>query len=369
MADPEGGGRMRLKTLDRYVLRQFLQIFGVCALGVPFVFIVIDLTDSLDNFLAGGVGGGAVFVHYVYQFPYQSLLSFPIAALLAAVFTIHRMTGHFEIAAAKAGGISFHRLTAPLLLAGLVLSVVALGMTEIVPETNRRSEAALHRGGTAFDGIRRSFVYRAKLGRVYEIGELEANRGRINGMQIEREGTGYAYPTYAVTAESTRWDSAGGRWALEDGRLRLFPERGVTYTFKFHELHQRAFTETPTELLADPKDPDDMNYGELGRFIDAIERSGGDARKLIVQRMLKIAFPFTCFIIVLFGVPLAHSTRRGGTTMAIGVALMTTLLFLILIRIAQALGAGGTLPPEAAAWLPNGLFFVAGLVLMVRVRT
>ncbi len=55
--------------------------------------------------------------------------------------------------------------------------------------------------------------------------------------------------------------------------------------------------------------------------------------------------------------------------MAVGIALATTVLFLILIRVSQALGAGGAVPPLLAAWLPNLVFLSAGLVLMQRVRT
>nr|MDP2529206.1 LptF/LptG family permease [Candidatus Palauibacterales bacterium] len=127
----------RIRVLDRYVLRQFVRIFALCVLGVPFILIVIDLTDHLSSFLNEGASRLDVLLHYLYQFPYQSLLAFPIAALLAAVFTISNMTRHFETTAAKAGGVSFYRLIAPLLLAGGVISVVALGLTEVVPAANR----------------------------------------------------------------------------------------------------------------------------------------------------------------------------------------------------------------------------------------
>lgn len=360
----------RLRILDRYVLSQFFRIFGLCVLGVPFVLIVIDLTDHLDNFLNEGASRLDVLLHYVYQFPYQALLAFPIAALLAAVFTVSSMTRHFETTAAKAGGVSFYRLAAaPLLMAGLVISLVALGLTEVVPTANRKADEVLGKRRSRSETVRNQFVFRGNGGRVYAIRELDAREGAIEGIEITREGTGWRYPTYDVTAKGARWDSAGHDWRIEQGRLRLFPTRSSTLTFRFRRLWQREFTETPQQLLAEPKDPEEMGYRELGQFIEAIQRSGGKARELIVQRALKIAFPFTCFIIVLFGAPLAHTTRRGGAPVAIGIALATTIFFLMLIRIAQALGAGGVVPPVWAAWLPNMLFFVAGSALMVKVKT
>ncbi len=359
----------RLRILDRYVLESFFRIFGICVLGVPFIFIVIDLADRADTYLAEGASGAQILLHYVYQFPYQSLLAFPIAALLAAVFSISTMTRHFETTAAKAGGVSFYRLTAPLLVAGLGISLVSLVLTEVVPTTNRMAEEALGNDPEPTETVRRDFVFRGGEGRVYRIAELDAERGAMTSVNIEREGTGFGYPTYSIDAQGAEWETPDGRWSIRLGRMRFLPDLSTTLTFRFDELWQRGFRETPEALLAEPKDPDEMGYFELGRFIDAIQRSGGTARELVVERALKLAFPFTCLIIVLFGVPLAHATRGGGAPLSIGIALATTILFLMLIRISQALGAGGVVPPRLAAWLPNLLFLAAGLLLMERVRT
>lgn len=358
-----------MKILDRYLLGQFLRIFLVCVLGVPFIFIVIDLTDHLDNFLADAVGRGNVVLHYLYQFPYQALLAFPIAALLAAVFTVSRMTRQFEVIAAKAGGISFHRLTAPLLIVGAAISLVALSLTEIVPTANRKAADALGGELDRSADTRLSFVYRGEGGRYYYVRRLDRARGRIANLRVDREGTGYVYPSYTVIAPTARWDSATAVWVIEEGRIRYFPERDNTLTFRFSELWQARFTETPDELLADPKEPEEMGYDELDGYIRAIERSGGEANELKVELMLKLAFPFTCFIIVLFGAPLANSTRKGGAALSIGLALATTIVFLTMIRISEAMGASGVIPAFVAAWLPNWIFLAAGLGMMAKAKT
>jgi len=358
-----------VRTLDKYVFRQFLKIFLITVLGVPLLFIVINLTDSIDTFLRDGVSRGDVLVHYLYQFPYNMLVAFPIASLLAAVFTVSSMTRHSEMTAGKAGGLSFHRITAPLLIAGLGMSLVALALTEIVPHANRRSEDALGEGRQR--GTRLSFVFRGRGGRFYMIQRLttSADVTRIDQIRVDREGTGYPYPSYSVDAPIAEWDSAVGRWIIKDGTLRVFPEPERTMAFQFDELHQVKFTETPVALMATSKNEDEMGYAELRSYIDSLDRSGSKTGKLRVQLMMRIAFPFTCLIIVLFGTPLVSSTKRKGATTAIGIALATTMLLLGLIRIAEALGAAAVLPPVAAAWLPNGIFLAAGLYLSTRVKT
>ncbi len=358
-----------MRILDRYVVRQFLKIFLICVLGVPFLFQVIDLTDRLDNFLADGVGQAQVAAFYFYQLPYQMILAFPIACLLAAVFTVSRMTRHFEVTAAKAGGVSFYRLVAPMLLVGMAISLVALSFSDIVPRANRRAAEAIDNDEERAFDIRLNFVFRGDGGRYYFVRRLDAAAGTMKYIKIDREGTGYDYPSYSITAPDARWDSTEARWVLENGHQRYTPERDRVIDVAFAELWQAPFRESPYDLLAKAKAPEEMDYAELGRFIEALERSGENPRKEMVQQALKIAFPFTCFIIVLFGAPLANSTRRGGAALSIGLALATTIIFLTLIRVGEALGAGGVLPPVAAAWFPNAIFFLAGLGLMARVKT
>jgi lipopolysaccharide export system permease protein len=122
-------------------------------------------------------------------------------------------------------------------------------------------------------------------------------------------------------------------------------------------------------MMAKPRDPQEMRYAELSRFIRALERSGGDASVLRVERALKIAIPVTCLVIALFGAPLATSTQRGGTAYGIGLSLAITITFLMLIQLTKAVGGKGIITPEVAAWIPNALFAVMGMVLLTRVRT
>ena len=111
-----------------------------------------------------------------------------------------------------------------------------------------------------------------------------------------------------------------------------------------------------------------MRYAELGRYIDALKRSGNDANKLIVEQALKLALPATCMIIALFGAPLAVTTPRAGQPSAWRSVSAPTVLFLLITQIMKAVGAGGVIDPTVAAWLPNSLFLLAGLVLLSRVR-
>lgn len=355
------------KLLDRYVSRQFLGTFLVLVLGLPLLFVVIDVTDNLDKYLARGLGFGRVGLSYVYQLPLFIQYAIPIAALVATVFTIGNMTRHQEIAAAKAGGVSFYRLLIPIVLLGAVLSIASLVLGEMVPITNQKRAEILGERAMRITGVRTDFVYQTERGRMLSVRRLDPTANEMTGVVVEQAGIGRRAGLHG-TAERAGYTPGRG-WTLEQGYLRLFGPTGEERTFSFRTLRFPDLRETPEDLLAEPKEPEEMRFADMSRFISALQRSGGDVRSLQVERAQKIALPLAVLVIVIFGAPLATSSRRGGAAYGIGISLAITMIYLMLFKVGRAVGASGGLPPLVAAWAPNALFLVAGLVLLARVRT
>lgn len=355
------------RTLDRYVTREFTRLFLLFAICAPLLFILGDLTDNLDTYMERQLGAQKIAMSYVYLFPQYVLYSLPIAALIATIFTVSNMTRHSELAAAKAGGISFWRVLAPLPILGVLLTFAGLGLTELVPKTIQ-ARAELVGKKRAQRNVRGDFVYRAQDGMVYAIRRLDLEAARIMNLIIEREGDEPTYASLHVKANEATFDREIGRWTLNNGQLRLLRGEDERH-FEFGKMIINDFRETPEELLAEPKDPDMMGYNELGRFIETLQRSGGNPLKLMVEQSQKLAIPVATLIIILFGAPLANSTQRGGTAYGIGISLGITITYLMLFKIFGAAGATGTVHPIVAAWLPNGLLLIAAGFLIAKVRT
>ncbi len=347
-----------MSTLDRYVLREWAKVCLFAALGFPFLVMVIDLTDKLDTYLGRGIPKLRVAYSYLFFLPETISLVLPVAVLFAVVFTVGTLGRHSELTAAKASGISFHRVVRPLLVASLAVVLLDLGLTELAPGASAR-RAELLGEKTARPTISRfsPFVYRADSGWVYSIRSLElrASGAEMRDPIMERGGTGEDYPTILVAAQRATYDSArtARRWTLAKGAVRYLLGPGRETTFQFDSLRITTLRETPTALLAEPKAPDEMRYAELGRYVDALARSGSD----------------TCIIIALFGAPLAISTPRSGTAWGVAVCLATTFVDLLMFQLSKAVGQGGALPPTFAAWMPNVLFGAAGVWLWRKART
>ena len=355
-----------ITLLDRYVFGQWLKIFLVTACGFPLVATMIDLTDRLKTLLDRKIALNDIALGYLYAIPEKVYEVIPAAVLVATVFTVGTLGRNSELTAAKAGGVSFHRLTLPLYLGALLAAGLTLFVEELSPITSSR-KLELHGDKSRVSPQRYNFVFRADQGWIYTIRTLDTRKSIMREVVLTRQGTGLGYPSLVVSADSAVWDSTG--WRLLHGSSRSVASGDEQASFGFAEMRLAVLHETPEELLAESKKPEEMRYAELGRYITAVEASGNDAGRLRVTRALKLAIPATCFIIALFGAPLAMTSYRSGTAVGIGISLATTIVFLLLVQLSQALGGSGLVNPTFAAWLPNLLFGATALVLLGRART
>jgi lipopolysaccharide export system permease protein len=114
--------------------------------------------------------------------------------------------------------------------------------------------------------------------------------------------------------------------------------------------------------------PDDMSLDELKHYIDLMKRTGGKYTKESVDLKLKYSFPMASLIVVLVCIPFAANPRRGGIAVSFAVGALIALVYFVLFRVTQSAGYNGKIPEDVAAWAVNGLFFIVGVIAMVKAR-
>jgi lipopolysaccharide export system permease protein len=360
---------MFIRRLDRYVFAEFWKLFGLTMLGFPILLVISDLASRLEEYLNRKIPWRDLALSYVYWLPDSAFMVVPAAVLFATVFTIGSLTRHAELTAAKASGISFLRMIAPVFVGALLATGLDIGLGMAAPRGNQR-RAELILDDRVSDGTsRHNFVFAGEYGRVYKAFDLSADSGRIQALQIERKGLGRNYPTYVMAATAAAYNARTGGWRIGSGQMHIVSDTGEMTTINFAEARDNHFRERPLEMLTRQRDPHELSFDELTRIIVATERSGGDANLLRVERMLKYAIPATCIIIAMFGAPLATSSQRGGSAYGVALSLATTMVFLLMIQLTRAIGAKGVVPPDFAAWIPAALFGLVGVVLLARVQS
>ncbi|MCA2984858.1 MAG: LptF/LptG family permease [Gemmatimonas sp.] len=356
-----------ITPLDKYIAGEFTRIFSVTIMGFPVLVFVIDLVDNLRKYQEKGLTAKALALSYLYWIPDTLFMIMPAAVLFATVFSIGTFTRYSEITAAKASGISFYRFIAPIVVMATFAMGLDLVFSEVAPPANAERLKLL--AGTSSNAMddRYNFAFASDEGRVYRVYTLSVREKTLNDVEIEERG-GPRRPGLLISAKRGHWTAQRG-WTLQSGVLHVIPNETADLAFSFDSLVDRRLKETPQELRATERDPAEMRFAELTRFIKALERSGADVNTLKVERMLKIAIPVTCLIIALFGAPLATSSQRGGAAYGIAVSLATTVFFLVLIQLTKAIGGKGLISPDMAAWIPNLLVGSFAIILLARVRT
>jgi lipopolysaccharide export LptBFGC system permease protein LptF len=122
----------RLTILDRYMLAELVGpfLFGLSAFTLIFAATsIINIGRLISETHAPLWAAIEVFL---WQLPGMVVLTIPMALLLGTLLAIQRLSGESEITAMKAGGVTFLRIAAPILLVGFVLSFVTMGLQEYV---------------------------------------------------------------------------------------------------------------------------------------------------------------------------------------------------------------------------------------------
>jgi lipopolysaccharide export system permease protein len=288
--------------------------------------------------------------------------------LLACLFSLGNMSQHNEIVAQKSSGISMYRMFLPLYIVAFIISILAgLFNEEIVPEANQR-RLDIYRYEIQKNpkniGSKRNHIY------LQDDVNRKVSISFFDGLKNEALRVSIQY--YNGPMLVRRIDAKKMRWNEQIWTMHSVTERDLTdsidVVIKHETLTMPELNFKPLNLLELQKNPEEMSFSELQKFILEMREIGAEVRKWIVELHLKISYPFANFIIILFGAPIAAQKRRSGTAVGIGISLLVCFIYFLFIRTGQVLGHQGTLVPWLSAWIGNIIFGLAGMYVMIKAR-
>jgi lipopolysaccharide export system permease protein len=360
-----------MKIIDRYIIRKF--IFLLCLSMVTFliVFHVVDVIEKIDKFLKSEMTLNEVLRYYYYQFPYYVNIAIPMSLLLAAVFTIGILGRSNELGAIKASGISLYRISLPLLLIGLFMSVGSFFLEDVLVIPASRIRLEIEQNEMRYRRSAQSTIYNNIMFQdsptcniIINKFDTRTNTGNTVTIQYFQDNV----LVRRIDARRIIWQANQQRWRLQDFKIRQFDSAG-------NEILSSALTDSvfnfnlhPEDVVQTSLNPESMRYRELARFIQRLQESGNDPRKWQVNRYFKIAFPFTNFIVILIGIPLAAMRERNGLSFGAGMSLLAIFTYYGIIKFGQVLGYKGLLCPQLSVWLGNIIFLIGGIWLLYKIR-
>ena len=139
-----------MKTLDRYVIRNFLFSVGLWFVVMMALRIVADLFVNMDEFTEHRMGVDKTLELIFYYYRYHALMYFielgGISIVAGATFSLARMNQTNELTAMLASGVNLHRIILPIvILAAMMDALVILDQELLIPSC--AVQLAAKRGG------------------------------------------------------------------------------------------------------------------------------------------------------------------------------------------------------------------------------
>jgi len=362
------------QLLDRLVLADLSRFFLFILAGFSTLFLIITLFQLLENITRNNTEWSVVINYLFFLLPLIANDVTPLAALVAVMITFGVLQKTSQVVALKASGQSIYRMAMPVMLASLMLSaIVFFNQDYVLPFTNRRQNNLryLIRKGQeppqTFYQTSNQWIFGLD-SRIYNYNYFDVNTDsflRLNVIDLSRQPFSISRRLYAKRA---KWDAQTQEWVLENGWERRFEgERLVSYD-QFKQRREKL-SERPEYFKKDARGSSSMTLAELRHKIDDLARSGFDVLDLKIALQSKIAFPLTCTVMVLVGLPFSFSVGKRGALYGVSLAIAIGLAYWGSIGLFEQMGRYEMLPPMLAAWGPNLLFGAGGLYLFLTSRT
>jgi lipopolysaccharide export system permease protein len=339
------------------------------------------LAKSGASFMTG-------FVILGLEIPQILAITIPISILLATFLSFQKLSAQSEIIAMRSAGLSMVRLIKPVMILGLLGSLVSFSISEfVVPFTNPFAQKvymlALYEDPINTKS-QNGFSYFEKdsdgdIKRIFYVKKIKDEILRdIVILDFSTRGS-----TMIHSAKQGRWQPEQGGWVLTSGTssyLKTDENQSASATQPGKTTHLVSeFQQTlipssinPNEILAKISNVRDMNFYSLYKFIMLHEKQGIDSDKLNELKTKyynKYSYPLSCVLLAVIGAVLGIVGRRRVVNwgyIAIG---LIVFVFYMSQTMFESLGYSGRVAPELAVWMPNFILaFFAFVFFMYRAR-
>ena len=365
-----------MRIFTRYILRE---VVGYAVLGgVLFTFILFMryLLPLLELAVRGVASPFDLLRLIGYLLPNFLTLTIPMAVLIGILLGLSRLAADSEVTAMRASGlgvVSFLRIVSIVAifcwLAGLANSLYvaphAARALLSYEEQSKTSQATVEVQPRVFyEDFKNYVLYTQDV-------QPGANGTAIWKHVFLADLTQPATP-HIISAKEAIVQAGGERQTL---RLDLLngsrhdistsdPNQYDIATFTSTVLPIETTSQEDTHLSRRDTPMQALDTAEVWRRAHGSSASNRDTRPYSIEFHRRLSFPTACLVLMLVGVPLGLSSKRGGKGTGFAVTLLLVFLYYFLSEIGVALARQQKVPAFAGVWGANVLFAVAGLFLI-----
>ncbi len=362
---------MRMRIIDRYVIREILPPFLIALLVFTFILIIPFIIDLAEQMIAKGVPWVTLLQLMATLLPGVVALTIPMALLIGILVALGRLSADREVVVLMACGVSPYRLLSPILLVGVVCwGVSSWLMLEAMPDGNQ-----------TFRDISNKIVMDRAEGEVRPRVFFEDFPHLVLYVnEVPAGGTGWTDVLAADSrnpAEQVIYLAKRGRMmidrdaetiqmVLEDGtRHRTNPTDPNAYeATRFESILLSLDPETVFPREGPARGDRELRIEELYAKAEEFRANGESPHNQLMEIHRKFSIPVASFVFALLGLALGASSRKDGKLAAFVLGIGVIFSYYVVMYGGEALAKGFWLSPWLAVWLPNFILGAAGLALL-----
>jgi lipopolysaccharide export system permease protein len=358
-----------MTLLGRYLFKELVIFFCATLAAILLVYLCVEFLQKADDFIRAKATILQVGKYFLYSAPSMATEAVPVAALIATLLSLGNLSRHSEIIAMRAGGLSFGKILAPLLVAGAAIAVLGFVNNEFVmpfysAKANAIRYVEIGKKQQVVVFQQRQLWLRGPENSVANIELVSPERDTLFGLNIYKLNPDFTVRE-RITAKRLVWE--GDAWRLRESTKYIIGSNGVVAGTADGEAYN--VVDAPADLGMIVKKSEEMNFRELWDYVRKLRSSGYNAARYEVDLQHKLAFPLSSLLMVMIAVPFSiHRVRSGGAGRGIAIAVAIAFAYWALMSIGTALGRSGALPPIAAAWLSNTIVASTAAYSLVRMH-
>ncbi|UWZ83231.1 LPS export ABC transporter permease LptF [Occallatibacter riparius] len=366
------------RILDAYVMREFLTMFLMVLCGFVMLMLVFTFFELVGDIIRNHIALTTVGLYLVNLTPSMLYTIAPLAVLIAVLVTFGVLNRNSEIVAMKATGISLYRLVIPILVIAGTLAISLFAFDEFyLPQANRRQEQLRStikgRPPQTFLHPEQKWIFgqprAGERGRIFYYQFFDHDAAEFANLSIfEFDPMTFAL-SRRIFAGRVYWDRSAGSWVFQNGWVREFQGANQKDFREFKDTTFGEIHEEPGYFSKESLQSQEMNFGQLDRYIRDLRQSGFDTMRLRVALWHKLAYPLVAVVMAMLAIPFALSMGRRGSLTGIAVAIGVALTYWMVMGLFEAMGNVNYLPAPLAAWSSDVLFGLTGGYLLLKTPT
>jgi LPS export ABC transporter permease LptG/LPS export ABC transporter permease LptF len=361
-----------VRIFTRYILKEVLWHGLIGASVFTFVIFMRELTRILEAVVRNSAPFPSVAEIFFLTLPAALKVTIPMGVLVGILLGLSRMAADSEVTAMRASGVSVRKFLKIISVFGIAAWVLALVNTVIVEPRSAAALAVLQNKLAATQisfEVQPHVFYEGFKNHVLYVEDVSSVSGaavwkNVFDADISTPGT----PKITIAKEAVV--SASGTDAI---RLHLI--NGET-----HDTNSRApdqytittFQETDI-VISQPPIPkpaqDAVPVAQLSTqelYRQKYNPNKEFARWYWIEFNRRLALPTACLVLVLIGIPLGLSAKKGGKGAGFLLTIVLVFIYYFVSIIGVSLARGGKISPVLGVWMANIVFGLIGVVLLSR---